>query len=139
MFQGGKPASCKSPSRRWLSERWNHSLIFRGLSRQPCISSFSVSCCRQPLYHQGCWGPSLLNQWLLVCGLDRAPSDEPTSLGASAEGSLRRAIVHPTLVQSLHLGLAGSVEGGHSSHGTLANKGETAVGLQGRVAERCLQ
>lgn len=88
---------------------------------------------------RGCVGPSLLNQWHLVPGLDPAPSDEPTSLGASAESPLRRAIVPPTLVQSLHLGTAVSVDGGHSSPGTFANKRETAVGLKWRVAERCLR
>lgn len=43
------------------------------------------------------------NQWYFVCGPDPAPSDEPTSLGVSAEGFLRRAIVPThTLAQSLH-------------------------------------
>lgn len=81
----------------------------------------------------------MLNQWHLVYGLDLAPSDEPTSLGASAESSLRRAIVPPALVQSLHLGTAVTVDGGHSSLGTFASKRETAVGHEWRVADCCLQ
>lgn len=59
--------------------------------------------------------PSLLNQWPCVCGLNPAPSDEPTSLGMSAEGSLRRAIVPPFKP-------AVSVDEGHSLPRTFANK-----------------
>jgi hypothetical protein len=39
--------------------------------------------------------PSLLSQCSHVCGLSPAPSDEPTSLGMSAEGSLRSTLVPP--------------------------------------------
>lgn len=75
--------------------------------------------------------PSLLHQWPCVCDLNPAPSDEPTSLGMSAEGSLRRAIVPP-------FGPAVRVDEGHSSPRTFANKGETAAGLEWRVATHCL-
>lgn len=75
--------------------------------------------------------PSLLNQWPCVCDLNPAPSDEPTSLGMSAEGSLRRAIVPPFQP-------AVSVDEGHSSPRTFAHKGETAAGLEWRVAAHCL-
>lgn len=66
--------------------------------------------------------PSLLNQWPHVCGLSPAPSDEPTSLGMSAEGSLRSTIVPPSRP-------AVSEDEGHSLPWTLANKEETATGL----------
>lgn len=89
----------------------------------PRIPSFSLFlAASSPPGSTAVWRLPLLNQWHLVCSLDPAPSDEPTSLGVSAEGSLRRAIVPPTLVQSLHLGTAVSVDGGHSSLGTFANK-----------------
>lgn len=59
--------------------------------------------------------PSLFNQWPHVYGLSPPPSDEPTSLGMSAEGSLRSAIVPPYRPSV-------SEDEGHSLPGTFANK-----------------
>lgn len=123
MCEGEGPSSRKSTSRRrYLRGGIIHSDDSGRFSGAMNPILLSVSCCLSLSISTAVRGPSLLNQWHLVCSLDQAPSDEPTSLGASAEGSLRRVIVSPTLVQSLHLGTAVSMDGGHSSPETFANK-----------------
>lgn len=66
----------------------------------------------------------MLYQWPHVCGLNPAPSDEPTSQGMSAEGSLRRAIVPPFQP-------AVSVDEGHSRPGHLPTNGRQLLDLNG--------
>lgn len=80
-------------------------MAFQGQPHSPCPAEL-------PAVGPSWLRPSWLHQWQLVCGLDPAPMDEPTSLGTSALGTLRRTIVPSHLSKAP---IEGGCERGHST------------------------
>lgn len=124
MHQEEGPSPREPASRR---EAEPFSRVIRGPlpEARPSLCSWLPSACPR-----GCVGPSLPNQWHPVLGLDPAPSDEPASPGASAEGALRAAIVPHTCPRPPLS--AGCERGrGHPSAGTVANRERQLPGSHG--------